>query len=146
MCVVLKNTVELSQQDCLPGPSAIAFPAIDVFVIRVRDIHLLERCLRLQTSSETSFLTLVTLLFSGNHMHQLRLFQLTVTVLQYAEQVQLAWLRCGFKYYVPKLAQQERSTGSKCVKQTGTSIVSTSPLLLLMWNRNNCRLSSPLNS
>ena len=41
MCVVLKNTctVELSQQDCLP---AIALPAIDLFVIRVRENHRIE--------------------------------------------------------------------------------------------------------
>ena len=31
VCIVLKNTVELSQQDCLPGPSAIALPDIDLF-------------------------------------------------------------------------------------------------------------------
>ena len=42
--IVLKNTctVELSQQDCLPGPLAIALPAIDLFVIRVRENHKIE--------------------------------------------------------------------------------------------------------
>ena len=34
MCVVLKNIVELNKQDC---PSAIALPAVDLFVICVRD-------------------------------------------------------------------------------------------------------------
>ena len=37
VCVVPKNTVELSQKGCLPGPLAIALPAIDLFVIHICD-------------------------------------------------------------------------------------------------------------